>query len=94
MPIPPPALAVRFPIGGSAILKDPVPAGLAGGGAMLNEEYGDCVRDCKGGGAIEGKLDKELVAVFVLLPQVFEDDIVVLPLALLQSMLELCVGFV
>jgi len=51
------------------------------------------VRDCEGGGAIEGKLDSEFV-VFALLPQVFEDDIVVLPLALLQSMPPLCVGFV
>jgi len=60
---------------------------------MLNEEYGDCVRDCEGGGAIEGKPDKEFV-VFVLLPQVLEDDMEVLPLALLQSMPPLCVGFV
>ena len=51
------------------------------------------MRDCEGGGAIEGKLDSEFV-VFVLFPQVFEDDMEVLPPALLQSMPELCVGFV
>jgi hypothetical protein len=38
MPIPLPELAVRFAIGGGAILKELAPAGFSGGGAMLKEE--------------------------------------------------------
>ncbi|KAI2487612.1 Protein kinase domain-containing protein ppk32 [Pyrenophora tritici-repentis] len=88
-------LFILFPIGGGGILNELAPVGFIGGGAMLNEEYGLPCLPCEGGGAMAGKLEKELVwleAVFVaaeILPHVFEEAID--EPALLQSMLELCV---